>query len=109
MECPICAAEAYVGFSSVECSNPQCEHYRPPHLTIGPNGVMVEVAAKKFLAKLDVQGAAERDDTFLERFEARMKFLTASEGRKIAEEIIEIFKKVVTQDPPADRPPLELC
>lgn len=29
-KCPECgAARAYVGFSSVECRNPKCRHYKP--------------------------------------------------------------------------------
>ncbi len=29
MNCPVCRWPAYVGFNSVECTNPECQHYKP--------------------------------------------------------------------------------
>lgn len=30
----MCGAEAYVGFTNVECSNPECRHYKPVELDL---------------------------------------------------------------------------
>jgi hypothetical protein len=33
MECPLCKdPDAYVGFSSVDCLNPDCSHFKEPYL-----------------------------------------------------------------------------
>lgn len=93
MKCPACAADAYVGFSSVECSNPVCAHYVAPLITIGPNGVMIQVADKKYLAKVDIKAAADKDSGFMDKFIARIKAIPCLDGRKYAEEVCKAYRQ----------------
>lgn len=92
MTCPVCGSEAYVGFKHVECSNPSCVHYSAS-ATIGPNGVLIEIAAKKFLAKVDIQAASAMDPGFLDRFQARIRAISCSDGRKYAEQVCKIYRQ----------------
>lgn len=76
MDCPCCGTpNAYVGFSSIECRNPDCEHFKPEPPKVDPPTLTEQDMARALLKKANM---------------ARALLKKASAGKASADDLAEI-------------------